>query len=129
MIRAHLESRGAWEAIYGLIRAPQYLTSEPFYANVDLLDDCEFQNLSADDLLLRVPSDYPHSFLLAVGQLTVTHSEFPVLIIALKADRGRSFRAIPSQIQGIENNLSIANMDYFEFADCADDDGIFGGIP
>jgi hypothetical protein len=43
--------------------------------------------------------------------------------------RGRTFRAIPSQIQGIENNLSIANMDFYEFADWVDEDGVFRGFP
>jgi len=52
-----------------------------------------------------------------------------VLVIDLYADRGRTFRAIPSQIQGIKNNLSIANMDFFEFADNVDADGIFRGFP
>jgi hypothetical protein len=39
------------------------------------------------------------------------------------------FRAIPSQIQGIENNLSIANMDFAEFTDSVDEDGVFRGFP
>jgi hypothetical protein len=30
---------------------------------------------------------------------------------------------------GIENNLSIANMDFEEFAENVDDDGIFRGFP
>jgi hypothetical protein len=46
------------------------------------------------------------------------------LAIDLYGERGRTFRAIPSQIRGIENNLSIGNMDFFEFADNVDEDGI-----
>ena len=38
---------------------------------------------------------------------------------------GRTFRAIPSAIQSIENNLSITNMDFREFADNLDADGVF----
>ena len=29
---------------------------------------------------------------------------------------------------GVENNLSISNMDFYEFADNADADGIFRGF-
>ena len=115
--------------VCALIRAPQYFTSDPFYAHVDLLDDSEFENLSPEDLLARLPSDHPHSFLLVVDNTAISHPEFPVLVVALYADRGRTFRAIPSQIQGIENNLSIANMDFFEFADNVNEDGIFRGFP
>jgi hypothetical protein len=35
---------------------------------------------------------------------------------------------VPRQVQAIENNLSIANMDFFEFADSADADGVFRGF-
>jgi len=129
VIRTCFESQQAWETVCGLIRAPQYFTSDPFYANVDLLDDIEFDALSPEALMARVPADYSHSFLLVVDRIAITPPEFPVLVIDLYGQRGRTFRAIPSQIQGIENNLSIANMDFFEFADNVDEDGIFRGFP
>jgi hypothetical protein len=128
VIRTCFESQAAWETVCGLIRAPQYFTSDPFYANVELLDDAEFENLTAEDLLACVPGDYPHSFLLVVDRVTIAAPEFPVLVIDLHAERGREFRAIPSQIQAIENNLSLANMDFFEFANSVDGDGIFRGF-
>jgi hypothetical protein len=40
-------------------------------------------------------------------------------------DPGYEFCTNPSQIQGIENNLSTANMDFGEFADSVDEDGVF----
>jgi hypothetical protein len=128
VIRTRFDSQQAWETVCGLIRAPQYFTSDPFYANVDPLDDIDFANLAPEDLVARVPGEFPHSFVLVVDAITVTHPEFPVLVIDLHADRGRSFRAIPSQIQSIENNLSIANMDFSEFADSVDEDGLFRGF-
>ena len=129
VIRTCFDNQQAWETVCGLIRAPQYFTSDPFYANVDLLDDIEFANLAPQDLLARLPGEYPHSFLMVVDNTAIGHPEFPVLIVDLYADRGRTFRSIPSQIQGIENNLSIANMDFFEFADNVDEDGIFRSFP
>ena len=38
------------------------------------------------------------------------------------------FRANPAEIRAIENNLSIANMDFFEFAIAVDKEGIFQGF-
>jgi hypothetical protein len=55
--------------------------------------------------------------------------EHLLLVVDLYAERGREFRAEPSQIQGIENNLSIANMDFAEFADNCDPEGVFRGFP
>jgi hypothetical protein len=41
---------------------------------------------------------------------------------------GREFRAIPTAVQSIENNLSIANMDFEDFAEAVDEDGVFRGF-
>jgi hypothetical protein len=58
----------------------------------------------------------------------MTHEEHPVAVVDLWHRPGRTFRVIPSQMWSIENNLSISNMDFFEFADAVDDDGIFRGF-
>ena len=55
--------------------------------------------------------------------------DHPLLIVDLFEGSGREFRARPSQIQTIENNLSIANMDFQEFAEAVDQSGIFRGFP
>ena len=41
---------------------------------------------------------------------------------------GRTFRCVMSEIASIEANLSIANMDFHEFADHTDPDGVFRGF-
>jgi len=129
VIRTAFENPPAWDMICKLISAPSHEGNDAFYAHIEFLEDTEFRDLSQENLLARVPSDYGHSFVLVVDGTTITHSDFPILVIDLYTDRGRSFRAIPSAIQSIENNLSIANMDFFEFADAVDKDGIFRGFP
>ena len=129
VIRTDFENQQAWKTVCKLIRAPVQDHGATFHAYVEFLDDAEFRNLTSEDLLARLPGDYRHSFLVVVDSTALTHPEFPVLVVDLRADRGRTFRALPSQIQSIENNLSIANMDFFEFADNVGDDGIFRGFP
>jgi hypothetical protein len=75
-----------------------------------------------------VPAGYRLSFVFVVDRETVGNPEFPILVVDLHHQRGRGFRAIPSTIQSIENNLSIANMDFFEFANSVDADGVFRGF-
>ena len=128
VIRTDFENKQTWEIICDLIRAPVHEAGDTFFANVSLLDDTEFRNLSQKDLLERLSGDYRHSFIFVVDSITITHPEFPVLVIDLNSERGRGFRAVPSQVQAIENNLSISNMDFFEFADNIDEDGIFRGF-
>jgi hypothetical protein len=47
----------------------------------------------------------------------------------LYEEPGRTFRVIPSEMWSVENNLSVANMDFYEFADNVDLDGVFRGFP
>jgi hypothetical protein len=54
--------------------------------------------------------------------------EHPVLALDLYSDPGRTLRVIPSEMWGVENNLSLANMDFEEFADAVDKDGVFRGF-
>ncbi|WP_436838952.1 DUF6924 domain-containing protein [Nocardia salmonicida] len=41
---------------------------------------------------------------------------------------GRTFRAIPREVESIVANLSISNMDVHDFADSVDPDGVFRGF-
>jgi len=88
-----------------------------------------FCGLGTRDLLAGLPRDYGHPILFVVDTTATTLPEYPILIIDLAEEFGRSFRAIPSAIQSIENNLSIANMGFSEFTGATDEDGIFRRFP
>lgn len=130
VLRTDFENDSAWQAICNLIGQPVHdvLADEDFYAYVDFLDNPSFRDLTEQDLLARVPSEYCHSFIFVVDKTATQSPEFPILVMDLGDERGRTFRAIPSEIQGIENNLSISNMDFSEFAESVDGDGVFRGF-
>jgi hypothetical protein len=68
---------------------------------VEFLDDVMFRDLSEQELLARVPSDYWHTFIFVVDRTATHPPEYPVLVIDLHRERGRTFRAIPSLILSI----------------------------
>jgi hypothetical protein len=76
-----------------------------------------------------VSENYSHPFIIVVDRTAISSPEFPLLIIDLYDGPGREFRAVPSQIQSIQNNLSLANMDFEEFGESVDEDGVFHGFP
>jgi hypothetical protein len=129
VVRIDFENQRAWKRVCKLIRAPVPAIGDTFYAYVQFLDDVAFRGLGAAELLARVPSGYKHSFLLVVDSAAINHPEFAILVIDLRGVDHRQFRAIPAAIQSIENNLSIANLCFSEFADAVDEDGIFRGFP
>lgn len=126
VLRTDFSNQSAWEEIRGEIRKPIGIFR--FLANVEFVDDTAYQDITKEELLQLVPRDYDHSFIVLVDKVAISQPEFPLLIVDLYDKPGREFRAIPSQIQGIENNLSIANMDFYEFAEAVDEDGIFRGF-
>ena len=125
VIRTDFSDQDAWDEIGEAIREPQ----EHFVANVEFIDDAEYKGATKKQLLGLVPEDYVHSFMMVVDQKAISHADNPILIVDLFEERGRDFRAVPAQIQAIENNLSLGNMGFEEFAESVDDDGIFRGFP
>ena len=127
ILRTDFSSHANWDSICAEIQKPVGILR--FRANVEFLDDVVYAGITKEQLLKYIPHNYNHSFIVIVDQTTISQPDHPLLIVDLYERSGNEFRAIPSQIQGIENNLSIANMDFEEFAEAVDEDGIFRGFP
>jgi len=127
VLRTDFSNQSAWERICRIIRLPVGLFR--FRANIDFLDEAQYTGITKEQLLELISKDYNHNFIMIVDQTAISHRDHPLLIVDLYEGSGNEFRAIPSQIQGIENNLSIANMDFEDFTDSVDEDGIFRGFP
>jgi hypothetical protein len=125
VLRTDFSNQTAWEAICKTIREP----IDGFYAYVEFVDEAEYAGLTKAQLLALIPDDYAQSFIIIADQSAISQPDHPLLIIDLYEGSGEEFRAIPSQIQAIENNLSIANMDFEEFAEAVDEKGVFRGFP
>lgn len=126
VLRTDFSSQATWETIRTEIQEPAGVLR--FRANIEFLDDPQYAGLTTTQLLELVSENYPYNFIVIVDQAAISHPEHPLLIIDLFEGSGNEFRAIPSTIQSIENNLSIANMDFEEFAEAVDEDGIFRGF-
>lgn len=123
VVRTHHGDDGAWNTVVAAVRAPvsdegvEPPGDDPdaFYAYVRTVDDTSHTGLSFEQLMALTPRD-SHSFLMVADELTMRDPRHPLLVVDLWTRPGRSFRAAPGAIQAIENNLSIANMDFEEFA-------------
>src|ERR1041384_1671678 len=127
VLRTDFSNQVIWQAICKRIQQPVDIFH--FRANVGFLDDKEYTDMTKTQLLELIPESYNHSFIILADRITISHPEHPLLIVDLYEKSGHEFRAIPTQIQAIENNLSIANMDFEEFAAAVDVDGVFRGFP
>ena len=124
LICTEFQYKEAWDKLVETIKHP----ARPygFIAYVDFVYDTTFANASIEDIVTQFHSFDNHTFVFVADKETLTHPENSILVIDfIDVADIRTMRAIPEAIQGIENNLSIANMDFFEFADHIDPDGVF----
>jgi hypothetical protein len=125
VVRTDFSDDSRWEEICSLISTPVEDWGEQYYARVRFLNDLSFCNAKKEQFIGSLSANYDHSFVFMVDSVTISRLDSPILVIDLYTEVGREFRALPRTIQAIENNLSIANMDFREFADSIDSDGIF----
>jgi hypothetical protein len=119
VVRTHFSDEAAWNEIKQRIEAP--VGPDQFRANVAYLDDRSYDAMTKNRLWATVSSDYDHSFIVVADAHAMVHAEHPLLVVDLVDDPGRELRAIPAALQSIENNLSLGNMDFSEFAMAADE--------
>ncbi|MFD5081370.1 DUF6924 domain-containing protein [Kitasatospora sp. NPDC058406] len=55
-------------------------------------------------------------------------AELPLVVVGLWGGPGRFIRVVAAEFWGIENNLSIANMDFEDFARAVDQGVVFRGF-
>lgn len=124
LICTDFQDKGAWDKLVKTVKQP----ARPygFIAYVDFVYDTNLASVSIEDIVAQLHNSENHTFVFVADKETFAHPEHPVLVIDLIDGQDiKKMRAIPEAIQGIENNLSIANMDFSDFAENADSDGIF----
>jgi hypothetical protein len=137
VIRTDFAHQREWLQIQSAIAEPQ--TEDGFVAYVEIVDDRAYDGVTAARLLQTVPAETNHSVAFLVDEVALTHPDRPILVLNLYdyveglADQGHgpaygaTFRVVPSEMWAVQNNLSISNMDWEEFADNVDADGIYRG--
>lgn len=112
-----------------MCRAVRTPSVEGFQADVDCVSDRTYDGLTAEGLVALVGTGQAPTFAFLADRVALTNSEWPILVVDLYDQPGRTFRVVAREMWSVENNLSIANMDYDEFAESVDDDGVFRGFP
>ena len=87
-----------------------------------------FAGVTADQLPVMLHEDSSHAFAFIVDQFAMTQAEHPILVVDLAGALAKIFRVIPAAAGEVASNLSIANMDFEEFAQAAGADGVFRGF-
>lgn len=121
LVKAASSNEHDWNNIVAKVQSP----SAPFASNIEFVRK---EGKSVAEILSALPAEYPYLVIFIADETTFKSPDKSCLVIDLiDANRPR-FRALPKTLAEIENNLSIANMDFSEFASKAQETGVFKGF-
>lgn len=126
VLRTDFSSEAAWDSICAAMQeSVEGCCGAEFRAYVECISDRDYEGLTVEQL---IPLATGHFFMFVVDRTSLAHPERPILVVDLYDEPGRTFRVIPAEAYSVQNNLSVWNMGFFEFADNVDSDGIFRGF-
>jgi uncharacterized protein DUF6924 len=125
LLRSDYSDDAAWKELCRLVEVP---SEDDFRANLTFVEHPEMDGKSVAELMAVVEGGEYRSFFFVADQEAIHGREHPVLVVDLADQRGRTFRVVPTQMWSVENNLSLANMDFEEFAESVDSEGVFRGF-
>lgn len=125
VIRTDFSDESAWRKIQKDLAA-RY--GAGFAANLRFIDERQYEGLTGQQLLRQVPGLSDYGCIFVADAIAMSSAEHHLLVLDPINPEGKTFRVIPSEAWAVENNLTLANMDYAEFADSADPDGVFRGF-
>ena len=100
-------------------------TPKGYQASLVIVDDVDNDGAQWRDII-AVLRRLPVAFIADVTAMT--EPGFPVLVIDSWQEPPREpFRCTAAELVSVENNLSIFNMDWEDFAGCVESDGVFRG--
>lgn len=125
VIRTDFTDEATWKEIKRDVAA---INEMGFSANVRFVNEQRYSGLTGQELLLSIPSLNEYGCVFVADATAMSTAEHHLLVLDPFNPTGKTFRVISSEAWGVENNLSLANMDYIEFADSSDSDGVFRGF-
>ena len=125
VLRSDFTDDAAWDALKAALHTwdghdSATFVSHPHYAGLSLQDLVDADNAAShEDKLI---------YLFIADATTMTDVERPLLAVDLADEPGRTFRVPSRWYAAVSANLTIANMDFAEFADAVDKSGTYRGF-
>ena len=146
VVRTHFGDDKAWQAVLALAAESwgdeDDAEDEGFESTTYPVDDPTLAGVAVDALRDTLASiDEYLSVVFVADEETMRHPQHPLLAVNLDDEPnfldeegsafGRQFRIVPRQASGVHVNLTLANMDYTDWAQTAKEtpDGVFVDFP
>ncbi|WP_320782891.1 DUF6924 domain-containing protein [Streptomyces sp. CRN 30] len=137
LIRTDFSDEAAWQALRTAVTTPADQDDDDdddddddFLAVLHIVDDPSYRGLTAEQLAALAPEG--DDLLVVADSRALTDPEMPLLALYLDEEEAGAdhaeLRVVASELWSVENNISLANMDWTEFVDAAATDGVFRGF-
>ena len=142
LVRTDFSDDVAWRQVLERLARPSSV--EDYEPNVAPVEDRAFTSTTGEALAEAAASIGPIGYVLLADGRSMTEAAAGTEITVAYVDLspyafedaedfntfpGRTFRCVVDEVASIGANLSIANMDFHEFADSVEADGVFRGFP
>jgi hypothetical protein len=129
LVRTDYSDDGAWnDAVSAATTAYESDDFERMGARLQPVESLELANLGPGELAALPRAGHLSLIAVADAQTMLDQTVLFVDLNDFAGQAGRTFRSIPSEVEPIVANLSLANMDFAEFEDRVDPDGVFRGF-
>ncbi|MFE4450681.1 DUF6924 domain-containing protein [Streptomyces sp. NPDC056796] len=139
LIRTDFSDEAAWQALRTAVTTPADQDEDDdedgFLAVLNIVDDPAYDGLTTGQVVALAPTE--DDLLVVADAQALTGPGMPLLAVYMSdeeedTDVLRSgfdtLRVVASELWSIENNISLANMDWEEFVGAAEEDGVFRGF-
>lgn len=123
LVRTDFSDDHAWLALVADASRPY--RPDGFMATFIPIDDRAYEGMLPEDLA-NVDGDALVVY--AADGSSMRGLDRTLLVVDRNHERGRWFRVTLDSAWGVENNLSLSNMDFIEFAGAVDDGRVFRGF-
>ncbi|GAB2651052.1 hypothetical protein GCM10027169_16100 [Gordonia jinhuaensis] len=119
LIRSDFSDDDVWEEVREAAVAEVWETpSEPFVADLTVVDDDAFDKVSVNDFVSAAEGS-DHSVVFVADAKTMSDPDHPILAIDTSEEPGATFRVVPSSMWAVQNNVALGNLFFSELAEQA----------
>jgi hypothetical protein len=125
LVRTDFTDDASWQRVRETALAESV---DGFRAGVRVIDERAYDGASWEDLRDAAMAGGETAAVLFVADRAALGADHPIQVVDLSGRSRAPFRCVARELWSVENNLNIANLDWEEFADKADANGVFNGF-
>ncbi|MCI2237402.1 hypothetical protein MO973_05840 [Paenibacillus sp. TRM 82003] len=122
LIRTDFTRQPQWGALVSALQTPG---PDGFTPSLSTVEHQRWAGASVADLAAAAP---PYVLLVLADATALSSPEMPLLVLQVRGGDAQQLRVAPQALASVENNLSIANMDWEDFEGSTGPDGVFRGF-